>query len=286
MRQIVISKQITDRSDNTINRYFQEISKYGLISSEEEVELSGRIRNGDQNALDRLVMANLRFVISVAKQYQNQGLALSDLINEGNHGLVKAALRFDETRGFKFISYAVWWIRQSIIQAISNNTRTVRLPMNKRAIINKISKAFPYLEQTFEREPTDEEVAEYLGINIKEVATSNILKRKQIYLDMPISHDGSSNATLYDVIIYEDTPMPDHHLLSDSVSMDIERILSKIPLREAQIIIMSYGLNNTPVRSLREMAENFNMSAERIRQIRSRALKSIRNLIEGNYLKD
>src|SRR6056297_304360 len=219
MRQLKITKQITQRNDDTINRYFNEISKYPMVTAEEEVELSVRIRAGDTDAFNKLVQANLRFVISVAKQYQNQGLSFSDLINEGNLGLVKAAKRFDETRGFKFISYAVWWIRQSIMQAISEQTRIVRLPLNRLSSINKISKAIPYLEQQFEREPTNGELADYLDINETVVAENNKIKHRQISFDKPLAHDGDSDFSLYDIIETEGFPSPDNELVNDSLKI-------------------------------------------------------------------
>ena len=213
MRQLKITKQITHRNEESIGRYFHEISKYSVLSAEEEVELTVRIRKGDDVALEKLVVANLRFVVSVAKQYQNQGLSFSDLINEGNVGLVKAATKFDETRGFKFISYAVWWIRQSIIQAISEQTRVVRLPLNKLSAINKIAKAFPYLEQEYERGPTDAELANYLELSDEEVEVANNIKRRQISFDMPLSNDNDSNANLYDVVQMETMPAPDNNVM-------------------------------------------------------------------------
>ena len=201
MRQLKITRQITQRTEASINRYFQEISNYPMISTDKEVELSVQIRNGDQDALHRLVVANLRFVISVAKQFQNQGLSFPDLINEGNLGLLRAAKRFDETRGFKFISYAVWWIRQAILQAISEHTRVVRLPLNRLSSINKISKAIPYLEQELEREPTDDEIAEYLEMPNNDVNIANKIKNRHISFDKPLSQDGNDEFNLYDLKI-------------------------------------------------------------------------------------
>ena len=223
MRQLVITKQITDRGDASIDRYFHEISKYPMISPEEEVSLSVRIRSGDEEALQKLVVANLRFVVSVAKQYQNQGLAFTDLINEGNLGLVKAASKFDETRGFKFISYAVWWIRQSIMQAISNHTRIVRLPLNRISSINRVSRAIPHLEQEFEREPTDAEIAVYLEVSHQEVELANRIKPRQVSFDKPLSNDGDNEFNLYDLVQKEDFPLPDHQLMEDSVVTNIHR---------------------------------------------------------------
>lgn len=213
MRQLKITKQITHRTGESINRYFQEISKYPILSAEEEVELTIRIKKGDQVALEKLIVANLRFVVSVAKQYQNQGLSFSDLINEGNVGLVKAAKKFDETRGFKFISYAVWWIRQSIVQAISEQTRIVRLPLNRLSTINKVSRAIPYLEQEFEREPNDDEIAGFLEMNHDEVNIANNIKLRHVSFDKPLSHDGESDFSLYDFVQTGNIPSPDNNLI-------------------------------------------------------------------------
>ena len=283
MRQLKITKQITQRNDDTINRYFNEINKYQLISAEEEVELSVRIRNGDNEAMKKLVQANLRFVISVAKQYQNQGLSFSDLINEGNVGLVKAAQKFDETRGFKFISYAVWWIRQSIIQAISEQTRVVRLPLNRLSSINKIKKAIPYLEQELQREPTDNEVAGFLDLPDEEVTIANKIKKRQISFDKPLALDGDNDFNLYDVIQTDDMPTPDNELMQDSVKINVKRAMQKLSNREANILKMSFGLYNTPVYSLNDIAMKFNMSSERVRQIKRKGLHKLKSLLKENY---
>lgn len=283
MRQLKITKQITQRNDDTINRYFNEISKYPMVTAEEEVELSVRIRAGDTDALNKLVQANLRFVISVAKQYQNQGLSFSDLINEGNLGLVKAAKRFDETRGFKFISYAVWWIRQSIMQAISEQTRVVRLPLNRLSSINKIKKAIPYLEQEFQREPTDSEIAGHLEISKTEVETANQIKKRQVSFDKPLSLDGDNDFNLYDIVQTEHFPSPDNSLMQESVEQNIRRAMCKLSEREAKILTMSFGLCNTPVFSLHDIASEYEMSAERIRQIKRNALDKLKLLLKENY---
>jgi RNA polymerase primary sigma factor len=272
MRQLKITKQITQRDGESISRYFQEINKYPMISADEEVDLAIRIHNGDSAALEQLVVANLRFVVSVAKQYQNQGLAFSDLINEGNLGLVKAAQRFDETRGFKFISYAVWWIRQSISQAISEQTRIVRLPLNRLATIKKISAAVPYLEQSLEREPSDEEVGAYLDLPNEELFLVNRIRKRQVSFDAPLSQREDSDLSLYDIIQTGSIPSPDDHLMKESVSENIKAALNKLTQREAKIITMTYGLGNTQVHSLHDIALTFNMSSERIRQIRSKCL--------------
>lgn len=281
MRQLKITKQITHRNEESISRYFQEISKFSVLSAEEEVDLTVRIRKGDQVALEKLVVANLRFVVSVAKQYQNQGLSFSDLINEGNVGLVKAATKFDETRGFKFISYAVWWIRQSIIQAISEQTRVVRLPLNKLAAINKIGRASPYLEQEYERAPTDSELATYLELSNEEVAAANIIKRKQISFDMPISKDNDSDANLYDVVHTDTIPSPDNNLMHESVVTNISRALEKLTFRESEILTMFFGLGKSKTYRLNDIAQKFDMTTERVRQIKSRALFRLKNIMKG-----
>jgi RNA polymerase primary sigma factor len=278
MRQLKITQQITQRNDQSTVRYFQDINKYSLITAEEEVSLSIRIRHGDTVALEKLVVANLRFVVSVAKQYQNQGLSFPDLINQGNLGLVKAAQKFDETRGFKFISYAVWWIRQSIMEAISEHTRIVRLPLNRISSINKISKAIPYLEQQLEREPTTTEIANYLEISHEEVETANAIKKKQISFDKPLMHDGESDFSLYD-IIQNDFPAPDNYLIDESVRKNIQRAIAKLTDREAGVLTMCYGLNNSTVLSLYDIAINYGTSTERIRQIKNSALIKLRNLL-------
>ncbi|MCW0481420.1 sigma-70 family RNA polymerase sigma factor [Gaoshiqia sediminis] len=283
MRQLRISKQITQRTDDSINRYFQEIGRYPMVSAEEEVELSVRIRGGDEAALEKLVLANLRFVISVAKQYQNQGLSFPDLINEGNLGLVKAAQKFDETRGFKFISYAVWWIRQSITQAISEQTRIVRLPINRLSSINKIAKAIPYLEQKYEREPTNAELAAHLELTDEEVAIANDIKKRQISFDMPLSPNGESDFNLYDLVQTGNIPSPDNHLMEESLSKNISRALNKLSTREASILTMSFGLGRTPAYSLHDIACEHNMSTERVRQIKSKSLFKLKKMLQDKY---
>lgn len=283
MRQLKITKQITHRNEESISRYFNDINKYPMITAEEEVNLSQRIREGDKVALEKLVLANLRFVISVAKQYQNQGLSFPDLINEGNLGLVKAATRFDETRGFKFISYAVWWIRQSIIQAISDQTRIVRLPINRITTINKMKKAIPYLEQEFEREPTDEELASYLETTTNEVEIANDIKKRQVSFDKPISHDGGNEFSLYDLVQTSIIPSPDGNLMHESMVTNIKRALNLLSKKEAAIISMSFGLGNTAIYSLYDIAQEFNMTAERVRQIKNSALSKLKILLKEKY---
>ncbi|SRR6056297_263781 len=282
MRQLKITKQITHRNEEAINRYFQDISKFPMITAEEEVELSTRIRKGDEIALEKLVASNLRFVISVAKQYQNKGLAFSDLINEGNVGLVKAAKRFDEKKGFKFISYAVWWIRQSITQAISEQTRVVRLPLNRVSSISKIVRAIPYLEQEYEREPTETEIAGYLKVDNAKVKVANRMKNKQISFDNPLKNNNNDDdASLYDVIQTDNIASPDENLMQESLVINMQRALSKLSPRESDILTMSFGLGNTPAHSLHYIAAKFEMSSERIRQIRRAAILKLKKLLQG-----
>jgi RNA polymerase primary sigma factor len=278
MRQLVITKQITNRQDESVNRYFLEINKFDLISAEHEAELASRIRNGDMQALEKLVKANLRFVISVAKQYQNKGLSFPDLINEGNLGLVKAAHKFDETRGFKFISYAVWWIRQSIMQALAEQVRIVRLPLNRVTYINKIARAFPKLEQEFQREPTDEELARELNITEKEAIFTNIIKLNQLSLDAPIVNR-EDEYNLYDILKSSSMPAPDDNLLNESIKYEINRALSKLTKREADIIRMSYGLDNKPALTLYEISYEVGISSERVRQIRKTGIEKLKRLL-------
>lgn len=282
MRQLVITKQLTPRNEESINRYFNEISNYPMVTAEEEVELSARIKKGDNAALDKLVLANLRFVISVAKQYQNQGLSLSDLINEGNIGLVKAARLFDASRGFKFISYAVWWIRQSIVQAISDQTRIVRLPLNRIAAINKIRKAIPHLEQELEREPTDDEIAVFLDVRNESVETANKIKNRQVSFDMPLGRDDDSDFSLYDTVQSDDIPSPDNSLMNESVLINIHRALAKLNQREASILSLSFGLDSNAAWSLQDIALKYEMSSERVRQIRSTGLSKLKNMLKDN----
>ncbi len=284
MRQLKITKQITNRNENSVVIYLQEVSKYPLVSPEEEAELALKISNGDDMAMHKLVEANLRFVISVAKQYQNQGLSFVDLINEGNVGLVKAATKFDATRGFKFISYAVWWIRQAIMQAISEQTRIVRLPLNRLASINKVSKAIPHLEQKFEREPTSSELADYLEIDVEQVEKSNEIKHRHLSFDKPMSYNGESDFTLYDLVQSENDPAPDYSLLDESTKYDLLRAVNKLNRRENDILTLTYGLNNNKACSLNEIAEIMQLTNERIRQIRSKALQKLKKIMLGNTL--
>ena len=279
MRQLKITQQITHRDEYSVNLYFTEVSKYAMVSVEEEVELSVRIRNGDDNALRKLVEANLRFVISVAKQYQNQGLSFSDLINEGNLGLIKAAKLYDETRGFKFISYAVWWIRQSIMQALSEQTRVVRLPLNRLSEMKKISKAAILLEQQFEREPSANELAEYLEINIDHITENDKIKNKAVSFDKPLFSDIVGDTNLYEFIETDNLPSPDSMLVSESLRIDLARALSKLSRREEDVMNLLFGLNNCPIHSLSEVAELLDMTSERIRQIKSAGLLKLRRIM-------
>lgn len=283
MRQLKISKQLTLRSEKSIDFYFQEVNKYGLISPEEEFELAMRIRNGDKEALEKLVISNLRFVISVAKQYQSQGLSFSDLINEGNLGLIRAAYRFDATRGFKFISYAVWWIRQSIMQAIANQNRIVRLPVNRLAAIRKIKNAIPYLEQTYEREPSDSEIAEYTDLSREEVKIANTIKNRRVSFDKPLIRDDNSSS-LYDFIQTGNIPAPDHDIMKESLSTDIKRALNKLTEREATVIKMFFGLFGTPVHTLYDISLTYDITTESVRQIKGNGLKKLQNLLKDKVV--
>ncbi|PLX15488.1 MAG: RNA polymerase subunit sigma [Salinivirgaceae bacterium] len=279
MRQLKITQQITHRDENSVNLYLQEVSKYKLISVEEEVELSVRIHNGDEQALKKLVEANLRFVISVAKQYQNQGLSFSDLINEGNVGLLKAAKLYDETRGFKFISYAVWWIRQSIMQALSEHTRVVRLPLNRLAVMKKISKATILLQQKYERDPSVSEIADFLEIKENQIFENDKIKNRSVSFDKPLFSDIEGDTNLYEFVETDNLPSPDSCLVSESLKIDLARALKKLSTREADIMSLLFGLNNYPVHSLREVAQLQNMTSERIRQIKSVGLIKLRRIL-------
>ncbi|HHU01342.1 sigma-70 family RNA polymerase sigma factor [Xiashengella succiniciproducens] len=283
MRQLKITKQVTNREAPSLDKYLHEIGKVPLITAEEEVQLARKIRNGDEQALERLINANLRFVVSVAKQYQNQGLSLPDLINEGNLGLIKAAQRFDETRGFKFISYAVWWIRQSILQALAEQARIVRLPLNKIGSINKINNTFARLEQEFQREPTFNEIAEALDIAPKDVKEALKISSRHVSMDAPLKADEEN--TLYDVLLHSESESPDSHLLDDSLRREIERSLSTLSPREADIVRLYYGLNGEPPYSLEEIGKLFNLTRERVRQIKEKAIKRLRHTYRSKILK-
>ncbi len=283
MRQLKIIKQVTNRDTPSLDKYLHEIGKVDLISAEEEVELARRIKLGDDKALDKLIKANLRFVVSVSKQYQNQGLSLPDVINEGNLGLIKAAQRFDETRGFKFISYAVWWIRQSILQALAEQARIVRLPLNKIGSINKINKTLIELEQRFEREPSFQEVAQVLELAPEDVKESLKSAHRHVSMDAPLAQ--GEDGTMYDVMLNKDTPSPDKGLLTDSLRKEIERALSTLTFREANIIRLYYGLNGKLPHTLEEIGEEFNLTRERVRQIKEKAIKRLKNVTRCKNLK-
>jgi RNA polymerase primary sigma factor len=283
MRQLKISKQVTNRETPSLEKYLHEIGKVELINSEEEVELAKKIRHGDSEALNRLIKANLRFVVSVSKQYQNQGLTLSDLIDEGNLGLIKAALRFDETRGFKFISYAVWWIRQSILQALAEQARIVRLPLNKIGSINKINRAFSELEQLFEREPSIIEIAKTLELAPNDVKDAIRNSGKHISMDAPLPYDEETN--LYDVISNPEAASPDIGLLMESLRKEIERALSTLSTREANIIRLYYGLNGKHSHTLEEIGLELNLTRERVRQIKEKAIKRLKNTTKSKILR-
>lgn len=280
---MILSRQYTNREDQSLDRYFQEIGKVSLLTPDDEIELAKKIKAGDQGAKERLVKANLRFVVSVAKQYQNQGLPLGDLINEGNLGLIKAAERFDETRGFKFISYAVWWIRQSILQAISEKSRMVRLPLNKESDIRKILDAYNDLEQELEREPTPVELAQRLEMDVKEVA--DILKSsgRHVSVDAPFAQ-GEENSLL-DVLQNDKLPSPDQILMSESLKTDIERALSTLTEREAEVIRLYFGLNRDHSMTLEEIGERFNLTRERVRQIKEKSIRRLRHASRSKHLR-
>ena len=284
MRQLKITKSITNRESQSLEKYLQEIGKVDLISPEEEVQLAVLIRKGDAKALEKLTKANLRFVVSVAKQYQNQGLTLPDLINEGNLGLIKAAQRFDETRGFKFISYAVWWIRQSILQALAEQSRIVRLPLNKVGLTNRISKAYSQLEQEFEREPTPEELAFLLGIEVEEVAATLGLSARHVSMDQPLS-DGE-DGTLMDVMINHNAINTDDALVvKDSLHTEIERSLSTLTERQKEVIRFFFGLGIDHPLSLEDIGERFSLTRERVRQIKDKAITKLRTASRCKLLK-
>lgn len=283
MRQLKISKQITNRESQSLDKYLQEIGRVDLITPEEEVELARRIKEGDQRALEKLTKANLRFVVSVAKQYQNQGLTLGDLINEGNLGLIKAAQRFDETRGFKFISYAVWWIRQSILQALAEQSRIVRLPLNRVGSLNKISRTFAALEQKFEREPSPDELAEVLELTTNEVVDTLKVSGRHVSMDAPFAN-GEENSLL-DVLENEGENTPDSDLISDSLRKEVQRALSTLTQREADVLSYYFGLNGLSAMTLEEIGEKFQLTRERVRQIKEKAVRRLRHTSRSKTLK-
>jgi RNA polymerase primary sigma factor len=283
MRQLKISKQITNRESQSLDKYLQEIGKVDLISAEMEVDLAVRIRQGDQAALEKLTKANLRFVVSVAKQYQNHGLTLGDLINEGNVGLIKAAMRFDETRGFKFISYAVWWIRQAILQALAEQSRIVRLPLNRVGSLNKVLKTFSVLEQKFEREPSADELAEFMNVTLEDVETSMRTAGRHISVDAPFVN-GEDN-TLLDVLENRDDETPDSELMIDSLRLEVSRALSTLTVREAEVISCYFGLNGSRSMTLEEIGFRFKLTRERVRQIKEKATRRLRHTSRSKSLK-
>ena len=283
MRQLKITKQVTNRETASLDKYLQEIGKVDLITAEEEVELAQRVKQGDQLALEKLTKANLRFVVSVAKQYQNQGLTLPDLINEGNLGLIKAAQRFDETRGFKFISYAVWWIRQSILQALAEQSRIVRLPLNKIGSINKINKTYAFLEQSHGRPPSAEEIANELDMTINDVKESMKNSGRHVSMDAPLVEGEDSN--LYDVLRSGESPNPDKELIHESLRTEIERALETLTPREADVIKLYFGLGNHHPMTLEEIGETFDLTRERVRQIKEKAIRRLKHTSRSKILK-
>jgi RNA polymerase primary sigma factor len=285
MRQLKITKQVTNRETASLDKYLQEIGRVDLITADEEVELARKIKDGDQAALEKMVKANLRFVVSVSKQYQNQGLTLPDLINEGNLGLIKAAQRFDETRGFKFISYAVWWIRQSILQALAEQSRIVRLPLNKIGSINKINKAFATLEQQFERPPNAEELADLLDLTPQEVKQSLRNAGRHVSMDAPLKDGDDSSSNMYEVLQSGDSPSPEKGLMTESLRREIERSLSTLTTREADVVRLYFGLNGKHPMTLEEIGERFDLTRERVRQIKEKAIRRLKHTSRSKILK-
>jgi len=282
MRQLKITKQVTNRETASLDKYLQEIGKVDLITADMEVELAQRIKAGDQVALEKLTKANLRFVVSVAKQYQNQGLTLPDLINEGNLGLIKAAKRFDETRGFKFISYAVWWIRQSILQALAEQSRIVRLPLNKIGSINKINKMYAFLEQENERPPSPEEIAKKLDMTVNDVKESLKNSGRHVSMDAPLIEGEDSN--LYDVLNSGESPNPDKELLHESLRVEIDRALETLTPREADVVKLYFGLGEHQPMTLEEIGETFDLTRERVRQIKEKAIRRLKHTSRSKLL--
>ena len=283
MRQLKITKQVTNRETASLDKYLQEIGKVDLITADEEVELAQKIKAGDQKALEKLTKANLRFVVSVAKQYQNQGLTLPDLINEGNLGLIKAAQRFDETRGFKCISYAVWWIRQSILQALAEQSRIVRLPLNKIGSINKINKMYALLEQSSERAPSAEEIAKELDMTVNDVKESMKNSGRHLSMDAPLVEGEDSN--LYDVLRSGESPNPDRELIHESLQTEIERALETLTPREADVVRLYFGLGDQHPMTLEEIGETFDLTRERVRQIKEKAIRRLKHTSRSKILK-
>lgn len=284
MRQLKIAKQITKRDTQSLDKYLQEIARVDLITAEMEADLAKRIRQGDQMALEKLTKANLRFVVSVAKQYQNNGLTLGDLISEGNLGLIKAAMRFDETRGFKFISYAVWWIRQSILQALAEQSRVVRLPLNRVGSLNKMHRAFSELEQKYQREPSVSEVAELLDVTIEDVETSLRSSGRHLSVDAPFVQGEENN--LLDVLVSDTQLPPDSGMLRDSLKAEVTRALSALTTKEAEVLSSYYGLNDTQPLTLEEIGDRYQLTRERVRQIKEKATSKLRAKRESSALKE
>jgi len=282
MRQLKITKSITNRESASLDKYLQEIGREEMVTVEDEVELAGRIRQGDRAALERLTRANLRFVVSVAKQYQNQGLSLPDLINEGNLGLIKAAEKFDETRGFKFISYAVWWIRQSILQALAEQSRIVRLPLNQVGSLNKINKAFQRFEQEYERKPSAEELADILDMPIDKIADTLKMSGRHVSVDAPFV-EGEDNC-LIDVMPNEDSPNADRGLINESLSKEIDRALKTLTQREADILRKFFGIG-MPEKTLEEIGDDLHLTRERVRQIKEKAIRKLKTSSKSTVLK-
>lgn len=284
MRQLKITKQVTNRETASLDKYLQEIGRAELLTADDEVELAQRIREGDRAALERLTKANLRFVVSVAKQYQNQGMSLPDLINEGNLGLIKAAERFDETRGFKFISYAVWWIRQSILQALAEQARIVRLPLNKIGTINKINRAYSELEQKFERPPSAEELAEFLECTVSDVHQSLKNSGRHVSMDAPLVDGDESSSSMYDVLPNDSLPGPERELVIESLRKDIERSLCTLTAREGDVVRLYFGLNGKHPLTLEEIGERFELTRERVRQIKEKAIRRLKHTSRSRML--
>jgi len=278
-----IVKQFTNRESQSLERYLQDISKVELLTTDEEIELAIRIKKGDQQAMEILTKANLRFVVSVAKQYQNQGLSLGDLINEGNVGLIKAAKRFDETRGFKFISYAVWWIRQSILQALAEQSRIVRLPLNRIGALNRIGRAYTSLKQEFEREPSSEELAIELEMDVDEISDTIKLSGRQVSMDAPFT-PGEENSLL-NILENFQQPSPDNHLITESLKVEVRNALESLPEREAEVLRLYFGLDVDYAMTLEEIGERFNLTRERVRQIKEKAIRRLRHASKSKNLK-
>ena len=285
MKQLKISKQLTNRDTASLDKYLSEISRVELISADEEILLAQKIRKGDRAALDRLAKANLRFVVSVAKQYQNQGMQLPDLISEGNLGLIKAAKRFDEKRGFKFISYAVWWIRQSILQALAERSRIVRLPLNKIGAINKINRAYSDLEQRLERPPSAQEIADLLECSVNDVKQSLVNNTRHISMDSPLGNDDTSKLRLYDILPNDTLPSPENQLMVESLRKDIDRSLSTLSSREMTVMRLYFGLNGVQPMSLEEIGGRFDLTRERVRQIKEKAIRNLRQASRNQVLR-